>query len=46
MKKRSQEIYKINMAKTKRYKKSAIPYMARILNNDNMRKEKIMKGLY
>ena len=46
MKKRSQEIYKINMAKTKRYKKSAIPYMARILNNDNMRKEKNMKGLY
>ena len=46
MKKRSQESYKINMAKTKRYKKSAIPYMARILNIDNMRKEKNMNGLY
>ena len=40
MRKRGQELYKIKMIKTKRYKKSAIPYMARLLNIDNEKKKK------
>ena len=40
MKKRNQQKYKINLAKTKRYKKSAIPFMADLLNKED--REKIM----
>ena len=46
MKKRGQELYKIKMIKTKRYKKSAIPYMARLLNIDHEKRSKIVNGDY
>ena len=35
MEKRKQRKYKTNLARTKRYRKSAIPYMAGLLNHDN-----------
>ena len=46
MKKRGQELYKIKMIKTKRYKKSAIPYMARLFNTDQEKRRKIVNGDY
>ena len=42
MKKRKTRKFKINFAKTKRYKKSAIPYMANLLNKDDERKNLMM----
>ena len=32
---RKPEKYHVNMARTNRYKKSAVPYMQRLLNNEN-----------
>ena len=46
MKKRGQEYYKIKMIKTKRYRKSAIPYMTRLLNIDHEKRSKIVNGDY
>ena len=43
MKKRSQSIFKINQARTSRYKNSAIPFMQRLLNEDFKKREKIFK---
>ena len=41
MKKRKQ--YQTKKQNTNRYKKSALPYMRKLLNNENERNEKIMK---
>ena len=38
MKRRKMKKYKENKTRTKRYKKSAIPYMQRLLNDDHQRK--------
>ena len=46
MKKRGQELYKVKLMKTKRYQKSAIPYMVRLLNIDNEKRKKIVNGDY
>ena len=43
MKKRKVEKYKVNRANTKRYKMSAIPYMQRLMNENNAMNVKIMK---
>ena len=43
MKKRKSEKFKVKFSKTKRYRKSAIPYMVKLLNINNNMKEKIMK---
>ena len=41
---RSKNIFKIRKSKTKRFEQSAIPYMARLLNDEQKRKSKILKG--
>ena len=46
MKKRGQELYKVKMIKTKRYRQSAIPYMVNLLNIDYEKKRKIVNGNY
>ena len=43
MKKRNTQKYKINLAKTKRYKKSAIPFMADLLNKEDREKRMMLK---
>ena len=43
MKKRKSEKFKVKFSKTKRYRKSAIPYMVKLLNINNNTKEKNMK---
>ena len=40
MKTRNRELFKVKFSKTKRYKKSAIPYMINLLNNND---KKILK---
>ena len=39
---RNKEKYVVNIARTERYKKSAIPFMQRLLNNDVCEKKKII----
>ena len=46
MKKRRNEVYQIKKHKTKRYKRSAIPYMAQLLNIDKEKRKQIINGLY
>ena len=41
MKTRAQSFFKVNKARTNRYKKSAIPYMQKLLNEDRKDREKI-----
>ena len=41
MKKRKQKKFKVNQIKTERYKRSAIPYMTNLLNNDAEKRLKI-----
>ena len=41
---RSKNIFKIRKSKTKRFEQSAIPYMARLLNDEQKRKSKILNG--
>ena len=43
MKTRKQEKFKIFKASSKRYKNSAIPFMRRLLNKDNLKKKQTMK---
>jgi len=43
MKKRKNQIFKVNFSKTKRYRQSSIPYMINLLNIKNNRKMKILK---
>ena len=43
MKKRKQQKYQTKKQNTNRYKKSALPYMRKLLNNENERNNKIMK---
>ena len=43
MKKRKQQKYQTKKQNTNRYKKSALPSMRKLLNNDNERNEKILK---
>ena len=43
MKKRSEESFKVNFARTKRYKKSAIPYMVKLLNSEAEEKRKLLR---
>ena len=42
MKKRKSEKFMRNKARTKRYQKSAIPYMQQLLNADNEEKNEMM----
>ena len=44
MKTRSPNVFQIQKAKTKRYKKSAIPHMVNLLNNDALQNKKIMNS--
>ena len=43
MKKRNEKKYKENKTKTTRYKKSAIPFMQKLLNKENEEKRLIME---
>ena len=45
MKTRNKEKFKIYKKNTKRYEKSAIPYMRKLLNNEYEEKRKIIKGI-
>ena len=42
---RNKEKYVVNIARTERYKKSAIPFMQRLLNKDECEKKKIIKKI-
>ena len=42
---RNKEKYVVNIARTERYKKSAIPFMQRLLNKDVCEKKKIIKKI-
>ena len=42
MEKRKQRKYKTNLARRKRYRKSAIPYMARLVNHYDEEKKLLM----
>ena len=44
MKKRKGQQFVINKTNTKRYKRSAIPYMQNLLNDEDERKQNILKG--
>ena len=44
MKKRKQKKFKVNQIKTERYKRSAIPYMTNLLNNDAEKRLKICEN--
>ena len=44
MKKRNEEIYEMKKNRTKRLKMSALPYMRKLLNDENIRKTKYMKN--
>ena len=44
MKKRKQETFKHQRMKTERYKKSTIPYMVNLLNQDVEEKKTYLKG--
>ena len=43
MKKRKQKKFKVNKTNTVRYKKSAIPYMQNLLNNESDKKRIMME---
>ena len=43
MRKRKQNAFKVKRIKTERYKKSAVPYMTELLNNDAAKRRRIMK---
>ena len=45
MKKRKTYKYEMVRAKTKRYKQSSLPYMTKLLNEENELKRKIMKNI-
>ena len=44
MKTRTKDKFKVNYAKTDRYKKSAIPYMQNLLNSDAKKVRSFMKS--
>ena len=44
MKKRKEEKYEIKFAKTKRYKQSSLPYMTKLLNDENATNMKIIQN--
>ena len=44
MKTRNPKVFKIQKAKTKRYKKSAIPHMVNLLNKDALKNMKTMNN--
>ena len=44
MRKRKTKKFKVNKTKTKRYQRSAIPYMQKLLNEENDRQNTILKG--
>jgi hypothetical protein len=46
MKKRKQKKYKTNKQNTNRLKKSALPYMRKLLNDEYDRKEKIIQNIH
>ena len=43
MKKRNTRKFKVNFARTKRYKNSAIPYMVKLMNEEEETRKIIMK---
>ena len=43
MKRRKERKFKVGKLKTERYKKSAIPYMVQLLNNDAEERKSIMQ---
>ena len=45
MKTRNKQKFKINKQNTKRYKKSAIPYMRKLLNLEYQEKRKMIEGI-
>ena len=44
MRKRKEQKFVVNKTKTRRYKRSAIPYMQNLLNLENDRKNAVLKG--
>ena len=44
MKKRKEKKYVINKANTKRYRRSAIPHMQNLLNQEHDRKQSVLKS--
>ena len=44
MRKRKTQKFKVNKTNTKRYQRSAIPYMQNLLNQENDRQNNILKG--
>ena len=44
MKKRNENKYEMKKNRTKRLKMSALPYMRKLLNDENLRKTKFMKN--
>ena len=46
MKKRKQKKYKTNKQNTNRLKKSALPYMRKLLNDEYDRKQKIIQNIH
>ena len=44
MRKRKTKKFKVNKTNTKRYQRSAIPYMQNLLNQENYRQNNILKG--
>ena len=45
MKKRSPEKYVVNFTNSERYRKSAVPYLQRLLNKDYSKQKKDLKSL-
>ena len=45
MRKRNPEKYSVNIAKTERYRKSAVPFLQRLLNDDYAKQKKNLKCL-
>ena len=45
MKKRCPEKYDVNLTNSERYKKSAVPYLQRLLNDDYLKQKKDLRNL-
>ena len=45
MRTRFSDRYKVNKANTERYRRSAVPYLQRLLNQDHQRQKKILNTL-
>ena len=46
MEKRRKEVFLVKMARTERYKDSAVPFLQGLLNKENLEKRKSLKRLF